>query len=504
MCAHLALLAFVLSSAPPLRIAYVVNTWWPKVDGAAISAMGHVRYFASQGHPVLVVRPAYPSNSPLHQLGGADPQPPTPLITFVDFSAAGARGGGYEPESDPWAFPAVERQLCAWQPDVLLVMDPDMFMFDVFRVPGFNSLLQQPSPPVTIACFTFFAIEAVLKMPEYWWMHNAPMRALFTQGMTMVYGMFDHIFLNGARSMEYLQPLHATHGTERRSLAARARVVRSRGVPADFCTDVSEAQCDALGAVRTMREHTKERMAFLYVGRLSYDKSVDELLRAFEIAARQRTARTAILYLVGTGELLWLVKEYELRLPGQVKHLGIMSHSLVSCVLREASAYISAAHNETYGRSLVEALRCSLPVVTMSSSNMHVQHEANGLLAEHTNDLASQLVRTLDDAVLFDRLAAEARNYPVVDDPNAQMLGEITRAHKEMEGLAQRPSQPQPWHPFWSVYIRISLLLDFPQTAAAFAAVTSLLLLCMAIACCRRCRGRAGGATSTLEREHAD
>ena len=60
-------------------------------------------------------------------------------------------------------------------------------------------------------------------------------------------------------------------------------------------------------------------MAFVYVGRLSYDKSVDELLRAFEIAANRLTARDAILYLVGNGELLWLVKEYEQRLPGQVR-----------------------------------------------------------------------------------------------------------------------------------------------------------------------------------------
>lgn len=201
----LPLLIHAHGNAPPLRIAYVVNTWWPKVDGAAISAMGHVRYFASQGHPVLVVRPSYPESSPLRLLGGADPQPATSLITFVNYAAAGLRGGGYEPESDPWAFPAVDRALLEWAPDVLLIMDPDMFMLDVFRIPGFNSLLKRPSPPVTIACFTFFAIEAVLKMPEYWWMHNAPMQALFTQGMTMVYGMFDHIFLNGHKSLDYLK-----------------------------------------------------------------------------------------------------------------------------------------------------------------------------------------------------------------------------------------------------------------------------------------------------------
>lgn len=55
----------------------------------------------------------------------------------------------------------------------------------------------------------------------------------------------------------------------------------------------------------------------MYVGRLSYDKSVDELLRAFEIAAGQQTERAPVLYLIGSGELLWLVREYEQRLPRQ-------------------------------------------------------------------------------------------------------------------------------------------------------------------------------------------
>ena len=495
----------------------MVNTWWPKVDGAAISSMGHVRYFASQGHPVLVVRPSYPDTSPLWANGREDPLPPTDLISFVDFMSSGSRGGGYEPEMDVGAFPAVERAIFAWQPDVLLVMDPDMFMLDAFRVPGFNLLLRQPSPPVTIACFTFFAIEAVLKMPEYWWMHNAPMQALFLQGLSMVYGMFDHIFLNGHKSMDYLQNLHATHGTEQRSLAARARVVRSRGVPADFCTEVSAAQCDALGPVGTMRSMTEGRIAFVYVGRLSYDKSVDEMLRAFEIAARRRTARDAVLYLVGNGELLWMVKEYEQRLPGQVKHLGIVTHNLVSCVLREATAYISAAHNETYGRSLVEALRCSLPVVTMSSSNIHVRHEENGLLAQDTADLAAQLSRTLDDAARFGRLSAEARNYPVIDDPNAQMLREVTQARAATIARQQRPSAPLPWHPFWSIYIRISFAIDNPTTATlVIALLVSLTATLIFLRCRRRFQwlrpsapasngSKAGGARQQKKRRaHAD
>ena len=40
------------------RIAYVTNAWFPKVDGAAITIMGHAHYFAQAGHPVRAPAPA--------------------------------------------------------------------------------------------------------------------------------------------------------------------------------------------------------------------------------------------------------------------------------------------------------------------------------------------------------------------------------------------------------------------------------------------------------------
>ena len=50
-----------------LRMVYVVSTWWPKIDGASISVMGHVRHMANVArHPVLVVRPQCPDLSLIH------------------------------------------------------------------------------------------------------------------------------------------------------------------------------------------------------------------------------------------------------------------------------------------------------------------------------------------------------------------------------------------------------------------------------------------------------
>ncbi|EOD15396.1 hypothetical protein EMIHUDRAFT_103357 [Emiliania huxleyi CCMP1516] len=403
------------------RIAYVTNTWWPKVDGAAITVMGHARYFSEHGHDVLVVRPSYPDDSPVWERAveagmASDPVPPSPTLQFLSYRMVGNRGGGFEPEMDASDLSRVEKGLTAWEPNIVLVVDPDYFVLDTFRVPGLNTLMQLPSPPTMIACMTTFCIEAIRKMPEYWL--APPPLAACPQGLATSYGQFDHIFVNGDQSAAYLRPMTVLRGSSWEPLPP-ARVVKSRGVPADFCTALPEADCAAERAVSLMRERPRGHVAFLYVGRLSFDKSVDELVAAFEAARRSGRAKRATLYLAGSGELEPLVHAAADRLgPASV------SHRRISCVLREADAYVSAAHNETYGRSLVEALRCGLPVVTMASCNMHVDHGKSGLLGEGTAELTEHISMVLD----------------------------------AQEATLRGPRIRRAWHPFWC----LSLVLDHP------------------------------------------
>ena len=275
------------AESSPARIAYVTNTWWPKVDGAAIAVAGHVRHFVAAGHPVLVVRPSFAADSPLtcrtHASGDrVDPLPPTPHLTFVTFRMTGTRGGGYEPEIGPADFARVERAISAWAPDILIVADPDLFMVDTHRLPGFNSLVRGGRRPTTIASFTTFMAEAVMKMPEYWWVHVLGFKPILEMGISVSYGAFDHVFVNGQHTLAYLAKLQVPlHNGATRPLDAHAQVVASRGVSRSFCAEPAEATCAALPAVDVMARRAAGGgvLPFVFVGRLAHDKSIDELLR---------------------------------------------------------------------------------------------------------------------------------------------------------------------------------------------------------------------------------
>ena len=275
------------AESSPARIAYVTNTWWPKVDGAAIAVAGHVRHFVAAGHPVLVVRPSFVADSPLtcrtHASGDrVDPLPPTPHLTFVTFRMSGTRGGGYEPEIEPGDFARVERAISAWAPDILLVADPDLFMVDTHRLPGFNSLMRGGRRPTTIACLTTFMAEAVKKMPEFWWVHVLGLQPMIEMGISVSYGAFDHVFVNGQHTLAYLAQMQVPlHNGATRPLDAHAQVVASRGVPRSFCAERAEVTCAALPAVDAMARRAADGgvLPFVFVGRLAHDKSIDELLR---------------------------------------------------------------------------------------------------------------------------------------------------------------------------------------------------------------------------------
>jgi glycosyltransferase involved in cell wall biosynthesis len=233
-----------------------------------------------------------------------------------------------------------------------------------------------------------------------------------------------------------------------------------------------------------MRQRPPSALAFVYVGRLSYDKSVDELLLAFERARAGGRAAHAVLYLAGSGELEALIPAHVARIakgsgrageasgargPGviglSIVHLGQVPHGRVSCVLRQADAYVSAAHNETYGRSLVEALRCGLPVLGMRSCNMHVAHQQNGLLGEGAADLAAHIRMVAEDAALRSRLSAGARAYDGKTDggvaPDEAMLRAVLDAHSATGGRRARPARA--WHPFWTIWMGLSIVLDQPR-----------------------------------------
>jgi 1,2-diacylglycerol 3-alpha-glucosyltransferase len=123
--------------------------------------------------------------------------------------------------------------------------------------------------------------------------------------------------------------------------------------------------------------------AIVYMGRVSYEKSIDQAIAAFNIILKDMPDATFMI--VGDGP-------ERKKLEGMARSLGcekkiIFTGMLHGEKLRNAlwanDAFITASQSENMPISIIEAMACGLPVVAVRARGIPdiVHHNENGLLA---------------------------------------------------------------------------------------------------------------------------
>lgn len=148
------------------------------------------------------------------------------------------------------------------------------------------------------------------------------------------------------------------------------------------------------------------------VGRLSIEKGVDVLIRAFALAARELPH--AELVIVGDGPERAALESLtaELALADRVRFLG--QRSDVWDQLAGLDVFVLPSRSEGMPMALLEAMATGLPVVSTSVGGIPeaLADGRSGLLVppENPTVMASAIVRLLSDRPLAQRLAREARS----------------------------------------------------------------------------------------------
>jgi 1,2-diacylglycerol 3-alpha-glucosyltransferase len=155
-----------------------------------------------------------------------------------------------------------------------------------------------------------------------------------------------------------------------------------------------------------------EAHVLIYTGRLSPEKNLDLLLRAF--AAAQTALPELRLLLVGDGPEAPRLRQQvaQMGLHPLVHFAGLRPYAEVPGYLAAADAFITASVTEVHPLSVVEALAAGLPVIGVNAPGVNdlIEHGYNGLLAlEDAASLAAHIVRLMADESLRARLAAGAR-----------------------------------------------------------------------------------------------
>jgi glycosyltransferase involved in cell wall biosynthesis len=156
---------------------------------------------------------------------------------------------------------------------------------------------------------------------------------------------------------------------------------------------------------------------FVFVGRLSREKGVRELLEAWTVVARPGRR----LLIAGPDmpghpwdEGAWARRFVsDAGLGGSVTLLGPRPHDDVARLLGAADVGVLPSHFEAQPVAAIEAMACGLPLVASRVGGVpdFVEHERNGLLVEPRDvpALGAALERMAGDPDLRQRLGARAR-----------------------------------------------------------------------------------------------
>lgn len=150
---------------------------------------------------------------------------------------------------------------------------------------------------------------------------------------------------------------------------------------------------EEIAAYRSSIGLTKEHFIFLYLGRISGEKSIDTILKAFAKKAYKNPK--AILLIVGDGPYLDNLKTLakELGILDKVKFTGFIEWNDIPIVYHSCDVFVNASVTETQGLTYIEALASECPLLVQRDECLDdvVIDYYNGIFFDGEDDLATKM-----------------------------------------------------------------------------------------------------------------
>ena len=154
--------------------------------------------------------------------------------------------------------------------------------------------------------------------------------------------------------------------------------------------------------IRDKLGYSRTDKIILYVGRIEPPKKIYEIVRAFEILAKQDKAYKLIF--VGTGVLLDEIKKLskDLSLDSFITFLGVRKRNELPELFNMADVSVLYSRNEGSPLSIKESLACGIPVVANCVGDIPrvIKNGYNGYLVENESieTLADNLILAVASA----------------------------------------------------------------------------------------------------------
>jgi 1,2-diacylglycerol 3-alpha-glucosyltransferase len=337
-----------------MRIAIFSDTFPPQVNGVASVVRDSAHMLASMGHDIAVFTVGEKNRRETTASGATFDVINLPSLPIPKFMY---RGGGFAFALPP-GFGTL-RALKNFKPDIMHTHTP----FTAGWGAVFGKMLC--GVPLIGTHHTFFDDYLKHVKLDYSWG-----KRISWQYTVAYYNRADVVTSPSRALGAGLQD----HGL------ARPLAIMPNPVNVDFFVPAASA-----AEKKRLKQHfgTGKR-SIVYMGRVSYEKDIDQVIRAFSAAAR--SLPDATLMVVGDGperkKLAALAKK--LGVDHKMIFTGMLHREDLRDALWANDAFVTASRSENMPVSVIEAMACGLPVAAVRARGIPeiVDHGKNGLLAE--------------------------------------------------------------------------------------------------------------------------
>jgi len=143
-----------------------------------------------------------------------------------------------------------------------------------------------------------------------------------------------------------------------------------------------------LNEFKKEKKYKSTKFTLLYVGRLSKEKNLADLIRIFAKFARNKDV---ILKIIGDGVEKERLEELSktLKIKEKVQFLGWVKRESLSKEYNSANMFVTLSEMETFGIVILEAMACGLPILgtnTLAIPEL-VTNNINGFLVNKTDEI---------------------------------------------------------------------------------------------------------------------
>ncbi len=351
-----------------MKIAIIASGFLPVIDGVTVSGLQRLRKLSEWGHEVLFFCPDYSALKAVYPDWEDYTGDILPGVRVVNLASNGLMGLGFDRNVAFFAYPALLKELRAFQPDIIHVDEPERLFLGFLRVPGLGY-----AKSVSVPCVSFYRTNFIEYVDDFFALPsfiNSIIKTIFKRIFIYIYSSYNITLVSSRVTYEKVSKM------------GFGNVEYANLLGFDVDGFLPELRKTNFFEASHQKSNLDTKVKLVFLGRLTPDKGWKFTIDALACLRQIIDIKEIAIIVAGDGPMRdeILVRLNEL---GYTAHfLGRISPDQVPSLLANCDIHVTTSEKETRGLTVLEAFAAGIPVLAPRKGGVmeNIQDGENGFL----------------------------------------------------------------------------------------------------------------------------